>query len=142
MATSASEESFLARRIDAAAAPLAVVDLLALAAVLTIGVVNHNGVEYLSADPVGWLLTLVPFLVGWAVAGPLVGAYSAGAAESAKAAIPLAIRAWVPGAVVGFALRASPLFAGGFQLSFGVVVFVAGGVALVAGRWLFFKLVG
>ena len=39
-----SEESFLARRIDAAAAPLVVVDLLALSAVLTYGVINHNGV--------------------------------------------------------------------------------------------------
>ena len=137
-----SEESWLARRMDGAAAPLAVVDVLALAAVLTIGVINHNGVEYLSADPVGWLLTLVPFLVGWGIAAPLVGAYSAGAAESAKAAIPLAIRAWIPGAVVGFALRASPLFSGGFQLTFGAVVLVLGGLALVAGRWLFFKLFG
>mgnify|MGYP006290117341 CR=1 FL=1 len=139
---STSEESFLARRIDAGAAPLAVADVLALAAVLTIGVINHNGVEYLTADPVGWLLTLVPFLVGWAVAAPLIGAYSAGAAESAKAAIPLAVRAWVPAAVVGFALRASPLFPGGFQVTFGVVMLLTGAVALVAGRWLFFKIVG
>ncbi|WP_049984794.1 DUF3054 domain-containing protein [Halobellus rufus] len=139
---SSSEESFLARRIDASAAPLVAVDALALSAVLTVGVINHNGVEYLSTAPVGWLLTLVPFLVGWAVAAPLVGAYSAGAAESAKAAIPLAVRAWVPGSIVGFALRASPLFSGGFQLSFGVVMFVTGGVALVVGRWLFFKVLG
>jgi len=140
MATSGSE-SFLARRIDAAAAPLVAVDVLALSATLTVGVVNHHSVEYLSAEPVGWLLTLVPFLVGWLVAAPLVGAYSAGAAESAKAAIPLAIRAWVPGSVIGFALRASPLFAGGFELVFGAVVFVTCGVGLVALRWLFFRTV-
>ena len=139
---STSEESFLARRIDAGAAPLAVVDVLALAAVLTIGVINHNGVEYLSTAPVAWLLTLVPFLLGWAVAAPLIGAYSAGAAESSKAAIPLAIRAWVPASIIGFAIRASPLFSGGFQLSFGVVIFLTGGVALIVGRWLFFKLFG
>lgn len=137
-----SEESFLARRIDAAAAPLAVVDLLALAAVLTFGVIRHNGVDYLSTSTGAWLLTLVPFLVGWAVASPLVGAYSAGAAESAKAAIPLAVRAWVPAAAIGFALRASSLFAGGFEVIFGVVVFTTGGVALVVFRWLFFKLRG
>lgn len=135
-----TEESFLARRIDAEAFPLAAVDVLALSAVLTIGVVNHHGVDYLSTAPVEWLLTLVPFLVGWAVAAPLVGAYSAGAAESAKAAIPLAIRAWIPGAAVGFVLRASPLFSGGFQLSFGIVMLLTGGAALVAGRWLFFTL--
>jgi hypothetical protein len=137
-----SEESFLARRIDAEAFPLAVVDVLALAAVLTIGVINHNGVEYLSTNPVGWLLTLVPFLVGWAVAGPLVGAYSAGAAESAKAAVPLAVRAWIPGAIIGFVLRASPLFSGGFQWTFGIVVLLTGGVSLAVFRWLFFKLRG
>ena len=137
-----SEESFLARRIDAAAAPLAVVDLLALSAVLTYGVIDHNGVDYLTTATGGWLLTLVPFLLGWAVASPLVGAYSAGAAESAKAAVPLALRAWVPAAAIGFVLRASPLFSGGFQPIFGVVVFVAGGVALAGLRWLFFKLRG
>ena len=137
-----SEESFLARRIDAAAAPLAVVDLLALSAVLTSGVIDHNGVDYLTAATGGWLLTPVPFLLGWAVASPLVGAYSPGAAESAKAAVPLALRAWVPAAAIGFVLRASPLFSGGFQPIFGVVVFVAGGVALAALRWLFFKLRG
>ena len=137
-----SEESFLARRIDAAAAPLAVIDLLALSAVLTYGVIQHNGVDYLTTSTVAWLLTLVPFLVGWAVVSPLIGAYSAGAAESAKAAIPLALRAWVPAAAIGFVLRASPLFSGGFQPVFGVVVFVAGAVALAVFRWLSFKIRG
>ena len=136
------EESFLARRIDAAAAPLALIDLVALSAVLTYGVIQHNGVDYLTTSTVAWLLTLVPFLVGWAAVSPLIGAYSAGAAESAKAAIPLALRAWVPAAAIGFVLRASPLFAGGFQPVFGVVVFVAGGVALAVFRWLFFKIRG
>jgi hypothetical protein len=137
MATSAT--SFLDRRIDSAALPLAVGDVLALAAVLTVGVVNHNGVDYLSADPVGWLLTLVPFLIGWAVAGPLVGAYSAGAAESAKAAIPLAVRAWIPGAAIGLLLRWTPVFEGGVEPVFAVIILVTGAVALGAWRWLFFK---
>ncbi|MFB6092456.1 MAG: DUF3054 domain-containing protein [Haloquadratum sp.] len=136
----ASDESFLSRRIDGAALPLVAVDFLALAVVLTIGVVTHNGVGYLSTSPVEWLLTLVPFFVGWAIAGPIVGAYSAGAAESAKAAIPLAIRAWIPGAIVGFVLRASPLFAGGFEITFGVVVLVTCAVGLGVFRWLFFAL--
>ena len=137
-----SEESFLARRTDTAAAPLAAVDVVALSAVLTYGVINHNGVDYLTTAPVAWLLTLVPFLLGWALVAVPIGAYSAGAAESAKAAIPLAIRAWVPAAIVGFALRASPAFPGGFELIFGVVVFVVGGIALVAFRWLFFAVRG
>jgi len=137
-----SEESFLARRIDAAAAPLVAVDLLALSVILTYGVINHNGVDYLTTNTAAWLLTLVPFLIGWAVASVPIGAYSAGAAESAKAAVPLAVRAWVPAAIVGLALRASPVFSGGFSLVFGVVIFVTGGVALVAFRWLFFAVRG
>ncbi|SFR58706.1 DUF3054 domain-containing protein [Halogeometricum limi] len=135
-----SNSSFLDERLDAGAAPLAVGDFLALAGVLTFGVVNHNGVDYLSAEPVGWILTLVPFLLGWAVFGTLIGAYSAGAAETAKSAIPLAIRGWIPGSVLGLGLRASPLFEGGFAVVFAVVIVVTGLVALVGWRWLYFKL--
>lgn len=134
--------SFLDRRLDAAALPLAVGDFLALAAVLTIGVVQHNGVDYLSTDPAGWLLTLVPFLFGWAIAGPLIGAYSAGAAESAKSAVPLAIRGWIPAAAIGFVLRWSPLFEGGFTAVFGAVVLATGLVALAGWRWLYFAIRG
>jgi hypothetical protein len=140
MATSVA--SFLDRRIDAAAAPLAVGDVVALSAILTVGVVNHNGVDYLTAFPVAWLLTLVPFLLGWAFAGPLIGAYSAGAAESAKAAIPLAVRGWVPASVVGLGLRWTPLFEGGVTPVFALVVLVTGAVSLGAWRWLYFKLLG
>lgn len=137
-----SNGSFLDRRFDADAIPLAVGDFLALALVLTVGVINHHTVDYLSADPVGWLLTLVPFLAGWALAGSLIGAYSAGAAESAKAAIPLAIRGWIPGSVIGLVLRWSPLFEGGFVWIFAAVIVATGLVALAGWRWLYFKISG
>lgn len=137
-----STGSFLDRRLDAAALPLAVGDFLSLAAVLTFGVVNHNGVDYLSADTVGWILTLVPFLIGWGVFGVLIGAYSAGAAESAKSAVPLAIRGWIPGGSLGLVLRWSPLFEGGFAWTFAAVILATGLVALVAWRWLYFQVVG
>ena len=103
-----SNGSFLDQRLDADALPLAVGDFLALALVLTIGVVNHNGVDYLSAEPVGWLLTLVPFLLGWGLFGVL----------------------------------ASPLFEGGFAWTFAAVILATGLLALVAWRWLYFKLLG
>jgi hypothetical protein len=137
-----SNGSFLDQRLDADALPLAVGDFLALALVLTIGVVNHNGVDYLSAEPVGWLLTLVPFLLGWGLFGVLIGAYSAGAAETAKAAIPLAVRGWIPGGILGLGLRASPVFEGGFAWTFAAVILATGLLALVAWRWLYFKLLG
>lgn len=137
-----SNGSFLDQRVDADALPLAVGDFLALALVLTYGVVNHNGVDYLSSNPAGWILTMLPFLLGWAVCGTLIGAYSAGAAETAKAAVPLAIRGWIPGALVGLILRWTAIFEGGVELVFAVVVVVAGLVALAGWRWLYFKILG
>lgn len=137
-----SNGSFLDQRVDADALPLAVGDFLALALVLTYGVVNHNGVDYLSSNPGGWILTMLPFLLGWAVCGTLIGAYSAGAAETAKAAIPLAIRGWIPGALVGLILRWTAIFEGGVELVFAVVIVVAGLVALAGWRWLYFKILG
>ncbi|ADQ66969.1 hypothetical protein C499_04396 [Halogeometricum borinquense DSM 11551] len=137
-----SNGSFLDQRLDADALPLAVGDFLMLAAVLTIGFINHNGVDQIFDDPTGWILTLVPFLLGWGIFGVLIGAYSAGAAETAKASIPLTIRGWIPGAILGLGLRASPLFEGGFAWIFAAVILATGMLALVAWRWLFFKIIG
>jgi hypothetical protein len=128
----------LDRRIDAGAWPLALVDLLALALVFSAGAVHHNGIAFLLSNPVYWLTTLLPFLLGWILVAPLVGAYSPGAAESAKAALPLALRAWIPANVLALLLRYSPLFHGGVQLTFVAVTFVTGAVALLAARWLAF----
>ena len=142
---STSDSSFLARRIDSATLPLAVGDVLVISLLLTVGVVNHNDVGYLSTDPVGWLLTLVPFLLGWAVVAPLVGAYSPGAAESAKAAVPLALRAWIPANLVGAFLRWTPLFEGGNApladyAVFVLVTMVFGLVGLAAWRYGYFRI--
>jgi hypothetical protein len=130
----------LAERTDSGAWSLAVGDLVVLAAVFSAGTVHHNGLDYPFADPVGWGLTLLPFLIGWAVVAPPVGAYSPGAAESAKAAVPLAIRAWLPAAILALGLRASPLFAGGAAPVFVVVSLVSGGVGLAVWRWLAFRI--
>lgn len=138
MATSVS--SFFERRVDSDALPLAVGDVVVLAVLLTLGVVQHNGVSYLQTDPVGWILTLVPFFVGWAIFAPVVGAYSAGAAESAKSAVPLAIRSWIPAAIAGALIRATPLFEGGAAPIFVAVVTVVGLVGLSVWRWAYFKI--
>jgi FtsH-binding integral membrane protein len=142
MATSTG--SFLNGRIDTAALPLAVGDVLVLVLLLSFGTARHNGVAYLTEQPVALALTLLPFIVGWLVAAPLVGAYSAGAAESAKAAIPLAIRSWVVAVVIGIVLRVVlPFDATGGLLSlaiFFVVTLVVGVVGLGVWRWLYFKL--
>jgi hypothetical protein len=135
-----ADASLLSQRLDAGAAPLAVGDVLAIVLVLTAGTVHHNGVAFVSANPLYLAGVLAPFLVGWLVAAPLLGAYSPGAAESAKAALPLAVRSWVVADLVGVGLRATPVFSGGFALTFLAVSLVTGLVAIVAWRWVYFRL--
>lgn len=135
-----ADSSFLRRRVDAGSWPLAVGDVLVIALLLTFGTVQHNGIAFVRSNPVYLAGTLAPFLVGWLLVSPLAGAYSPGAAESAKGAIPLGLRAWIGADVVGVALRASPLFHGGFATTFAIVTFVVVGGGLTAWRWLFFRL--
>lgn len=132
-------ESFLSRRIDAGAAPLAVGDVLAILLIVAVGIVSHYGLSRLETDPVYVVIVALPFLAAWAIAALFVGAYSPGAAESAKAAIPLGVRSWVPAAVVGIVIRgALSTFDVGLGI-FLVVMLVTGSVALGLWRWLFFK---
>lgn len=134
-----ADSSFLATRLDRAAVPLAVGDLIALIVLLTIGAINHSSVEFLSSNPLYLLEVFAPFLIAWALIAPLVGAYSAGAVETAKSSVPLVIRSWIPAAVVGLALRAF-VFRGGAALAFAVVMLVLGSVALGGWRAVYFKL--
>lgn len=137
MANAAS--AFVERRLDAGAWPLAVGDLIVLALVFTGGALQHNGPDFLLANPGYWATTILPFLLGWIVVAPFLGAYSAGAVESAKAAVPLAVRAWVLADAVALALRATPLFHGGVQLVFVAVTLVTGALGLAVWRWLFLR---
>jgi hypothetical protein len=134
-----ADASFLSRRLDAGALPLAVVDVVAIVGLLTAGTVHHNGVAFVSANPLYLAGVLAPFLLGWVVAAPLLGAYSPGAAESAKAAIPLAVRSWIVADLVGVGLRATPIFSGGFAITFVAISLVTGLVAIVAVRWAYFR---
>ena len=134
-----ADSSFLATRLDRAAVPLAVGDLIALIVLLTIGAINHSSVEFLSSNPLYLLEVFAPFLIAWALIAPLVGAYSSGAVETAKSSVPLVIRSWIPAAVVGLALRAF-VFRGGAALAFAVVMLVLGSVALGGWRAVYFKL--
>jgi FlaA1/EpsC-like NDP-sugar epimerase len=131
--------SFLAARLDRGAAPLVVGDVIALILLLTVGTLNHQSVEFLTANPLYLPGVYAPFLIGWAAVAPLVGAYSAGAAETAKSSVPLVIRSWIPAAVVGLALRAF-VFRGGAELTFAAVILVLGSVALGGWRALYFRL--
>jgi hypothetical protein len=133
-------ESFLARRLDRAAAPLAVGDVLAIVGVLTWGALRHNPAEFLADNPLYLAGIHAPFLIGWVVAAVPIGAYSPGAAESAKASVPLAVRSWIPAALVGAGLRWAGVFHGGATPVFVLVAILTGGVALAVVRTLQFRL--
>jgi hypothetical protein len=134
-----TDSSFLATRLDRGAVPLAVGDLLALIVLLTVGALNHSTAEFLSSNPLYLLEVFAPFLIAWALVAPLVGAYSAGAVETAKSSVPLAVRSWIPSAILGLGLRAF-VFRGGAAPAFAVVMLVLGSVALGGWRALYFKL--
>jgi hypothetical protein len=123
-------------RVDTAGLPLAVGDLLAILGVLTIGMLQHSTLTATRAPGV-----YAPFVIGWLVGAVIIGAYSAGAGESAKAAIPLGLRAWVVAALIGFGLRAT-IFPGGLAVAFVAITLVLTGGLIAGFRWLFFKLVG
>lgn len=130
--------SFLANRLDRDAVPLAVGDLIALIALLTAGTLNHVTTDFLLANPLYLLGVYAPFLIGWVVVAPLVGAYSAGAVETAKSSVPLVVRSWIPAVVIGLALRAF-VFRGGADLTFAAIMLVLGALALGGWRALYFK---
>jgi hypothetical protein len=138
MGTSAA--TVLGGRVDTGTWPLAVGDVVAILAFVGVGIVNHDGLPFLLANPAQLAFVGLPFLIGWAIVAPLIGAYSPGAGESAKAAIPLAVRSWIAAAVIGLGLRATPAFPGDFAVTFAVVALVVGAVFLGAWRWLFFRI--
>ncbi|WP_299331373.1 DUF3054 domain-containing protein [Haloplanus sp.] len=131
---------FFHRRLDGRTVPMAVGDLLVIAALFSAGTVHHNGVGFVVSNP-GYLAgTIAPFFVGWVVAAPLLGAYAPGAAESSKAAIPLAIRSWLLADAIAMGLRAAPFVRGGVQVTFVLVSLGVGVVGLSLWRALLFKL--
>lgn len=132
-------DSFLASRLDRAAAPLAVGDVIVILGLLTFGALQHNTTTYLTENPTYLLGVFAPFLIGWVLVAPLVGAYAPGAAESAKSSVPLVVRSWIPAAVVGLLLRWAGLFHGGAAPAFAVVITVTGAFALGVWRYVYFK---
>jgi|AntRauTorcE11898_2_1112593.scaffolds.fasta_scaffold16326_2 hypothetical protein len=130
-------ESFLSKRVDRSAAPLAVGDAIAILAVIAIGMTSHQSLT----GPVALLGTAAPFLLGWALMSVPIGAYSAGAAESAKASVPLAIRSWIPAAVIGVVIRGAVQSAFTANLAIFLAVMLAtGSIAIGGWRFVAFKL--
>lgn len=125
--TAAAGGSPTADRLSVAAA-----DVVVLCALIVAGELRHqvNPVE----QPLAVVETAVPFLVGWAVAGTLVGAYGQRALSDRLWSVRTAVGGWLGAVAIGAILRGSPYFAGGIQWTFLAVMAGLGGVALLLTR--------
>ena len=120
---------------------VAVGDLLVVSVLIFYGVVHHYVAEpgasgILGAlPPAGHVAAVVgPFLVGWVVAAVLAGAYTRAALASPLAAVVNGVGTWVLAALLGSALRATPLFPGGAPPIFILAVLGTGTVGFVLWR--------
>ena len=135
-----ADPSFLEQRLDASTWPIAAGDLAVLLLFFLAGVLQHRTILALKIAPMIYVDAAWPFVLGWLVCAPLVGAYSPGGGSAPNSSIPLAIRSWIPAALVGLVVRvvavpnagAAPVFAG--------IMVVGGSVVLAAWRGLYFLL--
>lgn len=116
------------------AAGLAVGDLLALAVFIGAGRTQHYG--YAIGDPLNFLDSLAPFVIGWTIAAIIGGLYTRDALLTPRRAVSWTLPAWILALLIGLGLRATPVFSGGVQLTFALVTLVVGGTLLVTWRAL------
>jgi hypothetical protein len=107
-------------------------DLLAILVFVAIGEVQHAFPPH--QYPLRFVGTAVPFLAGWALAAPVVGAYRRSTLTTPLAAAAWALLAWLLADAVGQLLRDTAVFPGGADPIFYVVAAGAGGALLVAWR--------
>jgi hypothetical protein len=131
-----STTSYFRSRVEPSslAAGLVVGDVLAIATFIAAGRQEHMGQPI--GDPVGFLDSLAPFLIGWAIAALVGGLYTRDAVLTPRRAISWALPAWVLALLIGMGLRASSLFTGTAAPTFVLVTFVVGGTLLVGWRAL------
>lgn len=113
---------------------LVVVDVAAIMILILLGELRH-GVDVL-ATPDRVLLTAVPFLLGWFVVAPLVGAYGNRALDNRRDCVPITLGAWLGGAGIGLVVRNTSYFLGSAPLSFALVMWALGSLTLVVARWI------
>lgn len=134
------EQSLLDERLDASTWPIAVGDVAVLLAFLLAGTLQHWPLAAVRADPLIYLYAAGPFVLGWLICAPLIGAYSPGGGSAPNSSIPLAIRSWIPAVVVGMLVRVVAVPGRGFDPVFATVMLVGGIVVLSAWRYLYFQL--
>jgi hypothetical protein len=132
-----STTTYLRSRVDRSslALGLAAGDLLALSVFVVVGAQNHG--ERPFANPEVVVGALAPFLLAWWATALVGGLYTTDAVLGPRRALSWGLPAWVATVVIGQALRATPLFRGGFALTFMLVTLVVGGTLVLGWRVLF-----
>lgn len=132
--------SILGNRVEwsTSTAWLALGDIVVLVGLLSVGSLRH-GIDPF-AQPLHIAETVAPFLLGWLIAAPLVGAYAPNVFQSQRMNIGLTIAAWVPAVVIGATLRATSYFQGNSPLTFVAVTLGFGTVFLGVWRALAIRL--
>lgn len=103
---------------------LAVVDALVVVAFIGVGLFMHAIEPW--AFPVYTVRTATPFVIGWAIAAPLFGAYRGRVLESFRRTLAVVAVAWIVATLIGSAVRSSSLFLGGAPPEFLLINAVLG----------------
>ncbi|EMA53279.1 MULTISPECIES: DUF3054 domain-containing protein [Halococcus] len=111
---------------------LAVGDLLLISLFVVLGELQHG--YDLVADAPRVVGTALPFFLGWALVSILAGVYAPSTSRSVGTAVRRTALAWIGAALIGQALRATPVFPGGFAIAFVLVSLGVGLVLLVPWR--------
>lgn len=107
------------------------VDLLAIFVFVFLGELQHTT---LSAQRYAGVL--LPFLIGWLVVAPIVGAYGKPTVDSTRGAVGFAVAGWLGADFLGQMIRETSLFPGNASPQFFLVAFVFGGLLVVAMRFV------
>lgn len=116
---------------------LAVGDVIALVAWVVVGLESHH----MSSN---WLMSILrvvaPFIIGWFVVAPLVGAYRPTLFNQPGPFMRHSALAWLGSVCLGLLLRAT-VFGSGFVPTFALVTFIVTAVFVLGWRaaWIFFR---
>lgn len=126
--------SWLDQRLDLSrwTALLAVGDFLAIGAFVAMGQFQHTGNNPLLA-PLELLEAMAPFLLGWIAVALIGGLYTHDVLLGPRRMLSWTIPAWILGAIIALALRAT-LFPGDIRGLFPIVATVFGGLLVVGWR--------
>lgn len=104
-------------------------DLAVVAGFLFLGVLHHNGDPF--GDPLYFLDTLAPFVLGWFLASFVLATYARASGGLSRELGWVSVT-WVVADVVGLGLRSTGFFHGGAALGF-VLVSLFGGLVFLVG---------